>query len=196
MNLTNPKVDDFLAKAKKWQQESYALRKIILDCGLTEEFKWWQPCYTFQNKNIVLIGGFKEYCVLLFFQGALLKDSAGILSRIGENTQAGRQMRFTSLREIKKMEPIVKAYIHEAILAQEAGLKVKLNKSTELNFPEELQIEFRKNPAFKKAFKALTPGRQRAYNFYFSAPKQSKTRTSRIEKFRQHILNGKGFNDQ
>jgi uncharacterized protein YdeI (YjbR/CyaY-like superfamily) len=195
MNLTNPKVDAFLAKAKTWQQESVALRKIILDCGLTEEFKWWQPCYTSQNKNIVLIGGFKEYCALLFFQGALLKDSAGILVRIGEHTQAGRQIRFTSLREIKKMEPIVKAYIHEAILAHEAGLKVKLKEHSDYILCDELKNSLNKNAAFKKAFNALTPGRQRAYNFYFSAPKQSKTRTSRIEKYKQKILSGKGFLD-
>lgn len=195
MNLTNPKVDAFLAKAKTWQQESVQLRSIILECGLTEELKWGQPCYTHQGKNIVLIGGFKEYCALLFFQGALLGDAKGILNRIGEHTQAGRQMRFTSLEQIIKMQDLVKAYVLEAVEAQKAGLKVKLKKHSDYIFCEELQNTLDKNKTFKKAFLALTPGRQKAYNFYFSAAKQSATRTSRIEKYTQKILSGKGFND-
>ncbi len=195
MNLMNPKVDAFLAKAKNWRQESEELRSIILECGLTEELKWGQPCYTNQGKNIVLIGGFKEYCALLFFQGALLGDAKGLLNRIGEHTQAGRQIRFTTLQEIKKLKPALKAYILEAVEVQKAGLKVKLKKHAEYTFCEELQNILDKNSAFKKAFLSLTPGRQRAYNFYFSAAKQSNTRTSRIEKYKQKILSGKGFYD-
>jgi uncharacterized protein YdeI (YjbR/CyaY-like superfamily) len=185
----------FRSKAKKWQEEVEKLRMIILGCQLTEELKWGWPCYTFQKSNIVLINGFKEYCALLFFKGALLKDAKGILNKIGENTQAGRQIRFTNLREIVEMEPILKAYIHEAIEVEKAGLKVNLKKNTELIFPEEFQNKLDENPALKTAFDALTPGRQRAYNMYFSEPKQSKTRESRIEKCMQQILNGKGLND-
>jgi uncharacterized protein YdeI (YjbR/CyaY-like superfamily) len=169
---------------------------IILDCQLTEELKWGWPCYTFQKSNIVLINGFKEYCALLFFKGALLNDANGILIKIGENTQAGRQIRFTNVREIVEMEPILKAYIYEAIEVEKAGLKVNFKKNTELIFPEEFQNKLDENPALKTAFDALTPGRQRAYNLYFSAPKQSKTRESRVEKCMQQILNGKGLNDQ
>jgi len=172
------------------------LRMIILDCQLTEELKWGVPCYTFQKSNIVLINGFKEYCALLFFKGALLNDANGILNKIGENTQAGRQIRFTNVREIVEMETILKAYIYEAIEVEKAGLKVNFKKNTELIFPEEFQNKLDENPALKTAFDALTPGRQRAYNLYFSAPKQSKTRESRIEKCMQQILNGKGLNDQ
>jgi uncharacterized protein YdeI (YjbR/CyaY-like superfamily) len=192
----NPKVDVFLSKAKKWQEEFEKLRMIILDCDLTEELKWGWPCYTFQKSNIVLINGFKEYCALLFFKGALLNDANGILNKIGENTQAGRQIRFTNVREIVEMETILKAYIYEAIEVEKAGLKVNFKKNTELIFPEEFQNKLDENPALKTAFDALTPGRQRAYNLYFSAPKQSKTRESRIEKCMQQILNGKGLNDQ
>jgi uncharacterized protein YdeI (YjbR/CyaY-like superfamily) len=196
MNRMNPKVDVFLSKAKKWQEEFEKLRMIILDCQLTEELKWGWPCYTFQKSNIVLINGFKEYCALLFFKGALLNDANGILNKIGENTQAGRQIRFTNVREIVEMEPILKAYIYEAIEVEKAGLKVNFKKNTELIFPEEFQNKLDENPALKTAFDALTPGRQRAYNLYFSAPKQSKTRESRVEKCMQQILNGKGLNDQ
>ena len=191
----NPKVDVYLSKAKKWQEEVEKLRMIILDCQLTEELKWGWPCYTFQKSNIVLIQVFKEYCALLFFKGALLKDANGILNKIGENTQAGRQIRFTNVREIVEMEPILKAYINEAIEVEKAGLKVNFKKNTELIFPEEFQNKLDENPALKTAFDALTPGRQRAYNLYFSAPKQSKTRESRVEKCMQQILNGKGLND-
>ncbi len=192
----NPKVDVFLSKAKKWQEEVEKLRMIILDCQLTEELKWGWPCYTFQKSNIVLINGFKEYCALLFFKGALLNDANGILIKIGENTQAGRQIRFTNVREIVEMEPILKAYIYEAIEVEKAGLKVNFKKNTELIFPEEFQNKLDENPVLKTAFDALTPGRQRAYNLYFSAPKQSKTRESRVEKCMEQILNGKGLNDQ
>ena len=190
----NPKVDEHLSKAKKWREESQELRRIILDCQLTEELKWGQPCYTFQNKNIVLIGKFKEYCSLLFFKGALLKDAHGILKKPGEHTQAGRLIKLTSVQEIVKMEAILKAYIHEAIEVEKSGLKVKLKKHSEYKFPEELQNKLDEIPALKTAFQALTPGRQKAYILYFSAPKQSKTRVSRIEKCTQQILEGKGLN--
>jgi len=195
MNRMNPKVDVFLSKAKKWKEEFEKLRMIILDCGLTEEVKWGVPCYTFQKSNIVLIHGFKEYCAILFVKGALLKDSRGVLVQQTENVQAARQIRFTNVREIVKMEPILKAHIHEAIEVEKTGLKVKFKKTTEFTIPEELQRKLDEIPALKSAFEALTPGRQRAYIFYFSAPKQSKTRESRIEKYVQQILNGKGLND-
>jgi uncharacterized protein YdeI (YjbR/CyaY-like superfamily) len=195
MNTMNPKVDFFFSKAKKWQEEFEKLRMIILDCGLTEELKWGVPCYTFQKSNIVLIHGFKEYCAILFIKGALLHDVHGLLIQQTENVQAGRQIRFTNLREIVEMEPILKAYIYEAIEVEKAGLKVNFKKNTELIFPEEFQKKLDEIPALKAAFDALTPGRQRAYNLYFSAPKQSKTRESRVEKCMQQILNGKGLND-
>jgi uncharacterized protein YdeI (YjbR/CyaY-like superfamily) len=196
----NPKVDFYFSKTKKWQKELEQLRMIVLDpiaigCGLTEELKWGVPCYTFQKSNIVLIHVFKEYCALLFFKGALLKDNHGILIQQTENVQAGRQVRFTNVREIAKLEPILKAYIYEAIKVEEAGLKVNFKKVTEFKIPEEFQNKLDKIPALKTAFDALTPGRQRAYILYFSAPKQSKTRESRIEKCMQQILKGKGLND-
>lgn len=171
------------------------LRVILLDCQLTEELKWGKPCYTFQESNIVLIIGFKEYCALLFCKGALLNDTNGILIKAGENTQAARQIRFTNLRKIVEMEFILKACIDEAIEAERAGLKVDFKTNAELIFPEEFQNRLDKSPALKTAFGALTPGRQRVYNIYFSAPKQSKTRESRIEKCVRQILNGKGLND-
>jgi uncharacterized protein YdeI (YjbR/CyaY-like superfamily) len=192
----NHKVDVFLSKAKKWQEEFEKLRMIILDCQLTEELKWGVPCYTFQKSNIVLIHGFKEYCALLFFKGALLNDVNGVLIQQTENVQAARQIRFTNVREIVKMEPILKAYIYEAIEVEKAGLKVNFKKTKEFIIPEEFQNKLDENPALKTAFDALTPGRQRAYIFYFSQPKQSKTRESRVEKCMQQILNGKGLNDQ
>ena len=191
----NPKVDEYLSKVQKWQDEFYKLRTIVLDCGLTEELKWGNPCYTFQKSNIVLMHGFKEYCALLFFKGALLKDTNGILIRQTENVQAARQIRFTSVREIVKLEPILKTYIYEAIEVEKAGLKVKMKKTSEYTVPEEFQKKLDENHDLKAAFAALTPGRQRAYLFYFSQPKQSKTRFSRIEKYIQKILNGKGLND-
>ena len=195
MNRMNPKVDAFLSKAKKWPEEFEKLRMIILDCQLTEELKWGFPCYTFETRTIVLIHGFKEYCALLFFKGALLKDAKGILIIQSENVQASRQIRFTNVREIVKMEAILKAYIYEAIEVKKAGLKVKYKKITEFIIPEEFQNKLDKRPALKTAFDALTPGRQRAYILYFSAPKQSKTRDSRVEKCMQQILNRKGLND-
>ena len=191
----NPKVDFYFDKNKKWQKEIEQLRTIVLDCGLTEELKWGVPCYTFQKRNIVLIHGFKEYCALLFFKGALLNDPNGILIQQTKNVQAARQIRFTNVREIVKMEPTLKAYIYEAIEVEKAGLKVKLKKTSEYKIPEEFQKKLNKTPALKTAFKALTPGRQRAYIFYFSQPKQSKTRESRVEKCMRQILSGKGLND-
>jgi uncharacterized protein YdeI (YjbR/CyaY-like superfamily) len=195
MNRTNPKVDFYFNKAKKWQEEFEKLRMIILDCGLTEELKWGVPCYTFEKRNIVLMHGFKEYCALLFFKGALLKDARGILIQQTKNVQAARQIRFTNAREIVKLKPTLKAYIHEAIEVEKAGLKVKFKKTSEFKIPQELQIKFDEVPGLKTAFDALTPGRQRAYIFYFSQPKQSRTRESRVEKCTRQILNGKGLND-
>lgn len=191
----NPKVDWFFVKETKWQKEYEKLRTIILDCGLTEELKWGCPCYTYQDTNIVLIHGFKEYCALLFFKGALLNDPHGILVQQTKNVQATRQIRFTHVREIVKMEKILKSYIYEAIEVEKAGLKVKLKETKEFTIPEEFQNKLDQIPDLKKAFKALTPGRQRAYLLYFSAPKQSKTRETRIEKYKKHILSGKGLND-
>ncbi|WP_019419123.1 YdeI/OmpD-associated family protein [Paenibacillus sp. OSY-SE] len=192
----NPKVDIFLSKTNKWQEETEKLRSIILDCQLTEELKWGKPCYTSEGSNIVIIQGFKEFCALMFFKGVLLHDPNGILVQIGENTQAGRQIRFTNVQEIVEMDTILKAYIHEAIEVEKAGLKVEFKKSTDLILPEEFQNKLDENPALKTAFEALTPGRQRAYVMHFSAPKQSKTRESRVEKCVQQILNGKGLNDR
>ena len=192
----NPKVDFYFNKARQWQEELEQLRLIVLGCGLTEELKWGVPCYTYQKSNIVLIHVFKEYCALLFFKGALLNDPNGILIRQTKNVQAARQVRFTNFREIVKMKAILKACIYEAIEVEKAGLKVNLKKPAEFDIPEEFQNKLDKNPALKTAFEALTPGRQRAYILYFSAPKQSKTRDSRIEKYRQQILQGKGLNDQ
>jgi uncharacterized protein YdeI (YjbR/CyaY-like superfamily) len=196
MNRMNPKVDAFLSKAKKWQEEMEKLRMIILDCQLTEELKWGVPCYSFQNKNIVLIHGFKEYCAILFVKGSLLKDAKGILITQTENTQAARQIRFSNVREIVKIKTVLKAYIEEAIEAEKAGLKVKFKKITEFIIPEEFQKKLDEIPGLKTAFDALTPGRQRAYILYFSAPKQSKTRESRVEKCVQQILNGRGLDDE
>lgn len=191
----NPKVDFFFDKAEKWQKEFKQLRIIILDCGLDEELKWGQACYTYQGSNIVLMHGFKEYCALLFFKGALMNDTDNILIQQTENVQSARQVRFTDVKEIVKMKAILKAYIYEAIEVEKAGLKVKLKKTSDYKIPEEFQQVLDKNPVLKKAFKALTPGRQRAYLFYFSQPKQAKTRESRIEKCTQQILDGKGLND-
>jgi len=195
-NKMNPKVEFYFSKAKKWQEEFEKLRMITLDCLLTEELKWGCPCYTFQKSNIVLIHGFKEYCALLFIKGALLNDTNDILIQQTENVQAGRQIRFTNVREIVAMEPILKAYIHEAIEVEKAGLKVNFKKNKDHIIPEEFQNTLDKFTALKTAFYALTPGRQRAYNLYFSAPKKSKTRESRVEKCMLQILNGKGLNDQ
>jgi len=193
--MMNPKVDWFFAKDTKWQKEYEKLRTIILACGLIEELKWGCPCYTLENTNIVLIHGFKEYCALLFFKGALLNDPNGILIQQTKNVQSARQIRFTNAREIAKMEKILKAYVFEAIEVERAGLKVKLKKTSEFKIPEEFQKRLDKNTALKKAFDALTPGRQRAYIFYFSQAKQSQTREARIEKYIKQILNGKGLDD-
>jgi uncharacterized protein YdeI (YjbR/CyaY-like superfamily) len=196
MIRTNPKVGAYLGRAGKWQEETAALRKIILGCQLTEELKWGKPCYTFQNNNVVLIHGFKEYCALLFFKGALLKDAHGILIQQTENVQAARQIRFTNVREIVGLETTLKAYIHEAIEVEKGGLKVNYKKTSEFSVPEELQKKFDESPRLKTAFEALTPGRQRAYILYFTAPKQAKTREARVEKCMSQILHGKGLNDQ
>jgi uncharacterized protein YdeI (YjbR/CyaY-like superfamily) len=196
MSKVNPKVDAYLSRSGKWQEETATLRRIVLGCQLTEELKWGKPCYTLQNNNVVLIHGFKEYCALLFFKGALLKDAKGILIQQTENVQAGRQIRFIGVREIIELEPILKAYIHEAIEVEKAGLKVDYKKTSEFAVPEELQKKFNESSALKTAFEALTPGRQRAYILYFAAPKQAKTRESRVEKCMPQILNGKGLNDQ
>ena len=195
MNTMDSKVDFFFNKAKQWQEEYKKLRMIILDCGLNEEYKWMHPCYTFQESNIVLIHGFKEYCAILFIKGALLKDAKGILIQQTENVQAARQIRFTNLPEIVELEPILKAYIHEAIEVEKAGLKVNYKKATEFIVPEEFINKLEEVPGLQDAFDALTPGRQRAYILFFSAPKQSKTREARIEKCMQQILAGKGLND-
>jgi uncharacterized protein YdeI (YjbR/CyaY-like superfamily) len=192
----NPKVDFFFNKAEKWQEEFERLRTIVLDCGLKEELKWGVPCYTFQNSNIVLMHGFKEYCALLFFKGALLNDAENILIRQTENVQASRQVRFTGLLEIVDLEPVLKAYIQEAIEVEKAGLKVNFKKTREFSIPEEFQTKLDTIPRLKTAFEALTPGRQRAYLLYFSQPKQSVTRESRIKRYMQQILSGKGLNDQ
>ena len=191
----NPKVDDFISEAKKWQAEIKQLRTLLLDGGLTEEFKWRTPCYSFQGNNVVIIGCFKNYCTLSFFKGALLQDSHKVLSKPGENSQAVRFFKFTNLEEITEQKPTIKAYMYEAIEIEKAGLKVPLKNNTELEWVAELQMALDKNPVLKTAFNALTPGRQRAYNLYFSEAKQSKTRETRIEKYTQRILDGKGFND-
>jgi uncharacterized protein YdeI (YjbR/CyaY-like superfamily) len=191
----NPKVDFYFSKARKWQEEIEQLRLIVLDCGLTEELKWGCPCYTFQKSNIVLIHVFKEYCALLFFKGALLNDTNGILIQQTENVQAARQIRFTNILEIVEMKAILKAYIFEAIEVEKSGLEVNFKKTAEFTIPEEFQNKLDAIPALKAAFEALTPGRQRAYMLHFSAPKQSKTRESRVEKYMPQILNGKGLND-
>ncbi len=192
MNKTNPKVDGYLRRTKKWREEMEKLRRILLACQLTEELKWGKPCYTFQNSNIVIIQGFKEFCALLFCKGALLNDPNGILKKFG--WQAARRIPFTNVREIVEMEPILKAYIYEAIEAEKAGLEVNFKKNPE-PIPEELQNKLDEIPALKTAFDALTPGRQRGYILYFSGAKQSKTRELRIEKCMQQILKGKGLDD-
>jgi uncharacterized protein YdeI (YjbR/CyaY-like superfamily) len=195
MNSMNPKVDFYFHKAKQWQKEIEKLRTIVLGCGLTEELKWGCPCYMFQKTNIVLIHVFKEYCAMLFFKGALLNDTNDILVQQTKNVQSARQIRFTDVKQIVDMEATLKSYIYEAIEVEKLGLKVNFKAKSELEFPEEFQKKLNANRALKKAFEALTPGRQRAYNLYFSAPKQSKTRESRVEKSMQQILDGKGLND-
>ena len=194
-SATNPKVDFFFDKASKWQEEYEKLRTIILDCGLTEELKWGTPCYTFENNNIVLIHGFKDYCAMLFFKGALLNDAEGILVQQTENVQSARQIRFTNAKEITKMKNTLKTYVYEAVEVERAGLKVKFKKPTEFKVAEEFQKRLDKSAALRTAFEALTPGRQRAYLLYFSSAKQSKTREERVEKYVKQILKGKGLDD-
>jgi uncharacterized protein YdeI (YjbR/CyaY-like superfamily) len=192
----NPKVDWFFTKPTKWQEEYGKLRNIVLDCGLTEELKWGVPCYTFKGSNIVLLHGFKEYCAILFVKGVLLKDAKGILIQQTENVQAGRQIRFTNINEIVKLEPTLKAYINEAIEVEKAGLKITKKKTSDYKVPEEFQTKLDENPVLKTAFHALTPGRQRGYLFYFSQPKLAKTREERVEKYMKQILMGKGIDDK
>lgn len=191
----NPKVDFYFEKAEKWQEELEQLRKIVLECELTEELKWGVPCYTFQKSNIVLIHDFKEYCALLFMKGALLDNANGLLIQQTENVQAARQIRFTNLREIVDNKAILKAYIYEAIEVEKAGLKVELKKTTEYSIPEEFQQKLDESSSLKTAFEALTPGRQRAYLLHFAQPKQAKTREARVEKCIPQIMDGKGLND-
>jgi uncharacterized protein YdeI (YjbR/CyaY-like superfamily) len=195
MSKMNPKVDWYFSKAEKWHEEIEKLREFVLECGLTEELKWGCPCYTLEGNNIVLIHVFKEYCALLFFKGVLMNDADGILIQQTKNVQAGRQIRFTNLQEIEEMEEIVKSYIYEAIEVEKAGLKVVLKKTSEYSVPEEFQKRLDGSAALKKAFNALTPGRQRGYIYYFSQPKLSKTRETRVEKSIPQILKGKGLED-
>jgi len=192
----NPKVDWFFNKAKKWQEEYDRLRTIVLDCGLTEELKWGCPCYTFEGSNVVLIHGFKEYCALLFMKGALLKDAKGILIQQTENVQVARQIRFTDIEEIVHLEATLKSYIKEAIKLEKAGVKAPMKKTSEFKMPVEFKNVLDETPALKKAFNALTPGRQRGYLLYFSSAKQAKTREARIEKYMPRILKGKGLEDE
>jgi uncharacterized protein YdeI (YjbR/CyaY-like superfamily) len=192
---TNPKVDFYFIRAKKWQEEMDLLRIIALDCGLTEELKWGCPCYTLNDTNILLIHVFKEYCAFLFFKGVLLKDAKGFLIQQTKNVQAARQIRFTNAKEITKMKSILKAYIKEAIEVEKAGLKVEMKKTSEYTIPEEFQNKLDEMPNLKTAFYALTPGRQRGYIYYFSQPKQSKTREARVAKYCSKIINGKGLDD-
>lgn len=191
----NPKVDFYFDDAKKWQKEQEELRQIALDCQLTEELKWGTPCYTFQKSNIVLIHAFKDYCAFLFFKGALLSDTDGMLIQQSKNVQAARQIRFTKLQQITDQKSILKTYIYQAIEVEKAGLKVKLKKTQEFEIAEEFQKKIDENPELQTAFKALSPGRQRAYLLHFSSPKQFKTRESRVEKAIDQILEGKGLND-
>ena len=191
----NPAVDWFFNKTSKWEKEYEQLRTIVLDCGLTEELKWGCPCYTYEKKNVVLIHGFKDYCALLFMKGSLLQDNKNLLIQQTENVQAGRQIRFTNLKEIVKIKTTLKAYILEALQLEKSGAKVALKKTSEYPVPEEFKIVLKENPELKSAFKALTPGRQRGYLYYFSQPKLAKTREARIAKYIQHILDGKGVDD-
>jgi uncharacterized protein YdeI (YjbR/CyaY-like superfamily) len=191
----NPKVDFYFDKEQKWRSAFQQLRKIISECGLTEELKWGNPCYSYEDANIVLMHGFKDYCALLFFKGALLNDANNILVQQTKNVQAARQIRFTDVKEIAKMKAIIKAYIYEAIEVEKAGLKVKLKKTAAFEMPGEFKKKLNDIPALKTAFDALTPGRQRGYLLYFAAPKQAKTREARIEKYTKQILKGKGLND-
>lgn len=192
----NPQVDFYFGKEKKWTAEIKKLRKIILECDLEEELKWGSPCYTFNEKNIVLIHTFKEYCAVLFFKGALLKDPKGVLIQQTKNVQSARQMRFTDVKEITRLAPTLKKYIYETVKLEEEGRKVKFKKTSAFSMPDEFKNRLKKDAKLKKAFEALTPGRQRGYLLYFSDAKQAKTRESRIDKYTSHILEGKGFHDK
>jgi uncharacterized protein YdeI (YjbR/CyaY-like superfamily) len=193
--MMNPKVDGYLKRTTKWQDETAALRRIVLACGLTEELKWGKPCYLFQESNVVIIQGFNEYCALLFTKGALLKDRKRILIQQTENVQAARQLRFTGVREIIELEPVIKAYIKEAVEVQKAGLEVPYKETSDFKVAEEFQKKLDEMPKLKAAFAALTPGRQRGYLLYFSGAKQSATREARVEKYVPQILKGKGLDD-
>lgn len=193
---SNPNVDAFIAGASKWQEELKRLRAILLDSELVEEFKWSQPCYTFQGKNVIVISGMKQSCAFAFFKGAMLNDLHGVLTRPGQHSQSTRWIKFASVGEIAEMRSVLKAYIREAIEIEKAGLKVKLKKTSDLKLPEEFQLMLDEFPALKIAFDALTPGRQRAYIYHFSSPKQSKTREARVKKYMAQILNGKGLLDE
>ncbi len=195
MTEMNPKVEAFMAKTKTWREESEKLRSILHDFPLSEDLKWGKPCFAFQGSNFIIIIAFKEYCALAFFKGSLLSDPNGLLVKPGENTQGGRQIRFNNIQEIVALEPVIRAYIQEAIDVEKAGLQVDKTASKELVFPDELHQKFDEMPALAVAFQVMTPGRQRAYNMHFSAPKQSTTRMSRIEKCIPKILEGKGMND-
>lgn len=192
----HPKVKTYLSQAKAWQPEMEALRDILINCGLTEDFKWRAPCYTFEDNNIAILQPFKDACALMFFKGSLLKDSKGILEKPGENSQAAKRFRFTSLKEITQLKATIKAYIYEAIELEKAGLKVEFKEKNALKLPEELLQQFAKTPGLKTAFHALTPGRQRAYVMHFASAKQTATRIARIEKYIPHIRKGKGLNDR
>ena len=189
-------IEAFFEDNGKWKKEYAYLRSIILKTGLTEEFKWGKPCYTYKGDNIVLIHGFKDYCALLFHKGALLKDTDNILVQQTKNVQAARQIRFTAIEEIKQLEPTIKKYVYQAIEVEKQGLEVRMKKTSEFEMPEEFKKELKNNPDLEKAFNSLTPGRQRGYLLYFAGANQSKTRTNRIEKYKEHILNGKGLNDK
>ena len=192
----NPKVDAFLGRAEQWRDEMSELRRILLDCDLTEELKWGKPCYAFEGSNVVIIQGFKDYCALLFFKGFLLLDPEGVLVKTGKNTRVGRQIRFTSVREIGATKTVLKSYVREAIEVEKSGPTVDLDTNVELELPEEFTRKLREMPALKEAFDALTPGRQRGYSYFFSEPKQSKTREARVDKSVPNILDGRGLNDR
>jgi uncharacterized protein YdeI (YjbR/CyaY-like superfamily) len=192
---TNPDVEFYFENDGRWKDHINHLRSILLDCGLIEQLKWGCPCYVFNNSNVVLIHVFKEYCALLFFKGALLKDPDGLLVQQTKNVQAARQLRFTDTRQIKRIAPVIKSYIYEAIEVEKAGLKVKLKKTSEYSVPPEFESALQKRPALKKAFASLTPGRQRAYLHFFSSAKQTTTRKQRVEKYIPKIMGGKGLDD-
>ena len=193
--MKNELLDDFFEKPSKWHDELNELRKIVLETGLIEELKWKQPCYTMDSTNLLMVSSFKDFAFVSFLNGSLLADTENILVKPGENSQFSRLMRFKNVEEIKKLKPTLLAYMYEMIEAHKAGIKPVADKSKELDFPEELLQKFEKDAAFKSAFEALTPGRQRAYNIYFTGAKQSKARESRIESYTQRIMNGKGFKD-